>query len=394
MKRIITSIVCFAAVIAASADSNKALQGTKFTDNWSVGFNVGVIQPLAHPYSLGENIRPELGVEIYKQFTPVFKLGVEGMFGINTTGVYGNRGTRTAFDHSNLSLLGGLNLMNIFGGYNGTPRLFEIEAIGGIGWGHIYTNYNVDGRDYNFMSSKFGVNFNFNLGEEKAWTVALKPAIVYNIEGRTPQNGVRYDSNAAAFELTAGVAYHFASSNGKHHFTYARLYDQGEIDALNNRINSLRSDLENQSRDLDEASNRINELEDSLNDCRNRAPERIVETVTETKTNSTMESIVTFRQGKTTIDASQYPNVERVATYLNNHKEATVEIKGYASPEGSIEVNTRIANNRAQAVKNLLIKKYRIDANRIKAEGQGVGDMFSEPDWNRVSICTLVENDD
>ncbi len=103
-----------------------------------------------------------------------------------------------------------------------------------------------------------------------------------------------------------------------------------------------------------------------------------------------MESIVTFRQGKTTIDASQYPNVERVATYLNNHKEATVEIKGYASPEGSIEVNTRIANNRAQAVKNLLIKKYRIDANRIKAEGQGVGDMFSEPGWSRVSICTLV----
>ena len=28
---------------------------------------------------------------------------------------------------------------------------------------------------------------------------------------------------------------------------------------------------------------------------------------------------------------------------------------------------------------------------RITAEGQGVGDMFTEPDWNRVSICTIED---
>ena len=83
--------------------------------------------------------------------------------------------------------------------------------------------------------------------------------------------------------------------------------------------------------------------------------------------------------------------MERVATYLNNHRDAIVVIKGYASPEGSAEVNERIANQRAQAVKDMLIKKYRIDSRRIKAEGQGIGDMFSEPDWNRVSVCTLID---
>lgn len=40
---------------------------------------------------------------------------------------------------------------------------------------------------------------------------------------------------------------------------------------------------------------------------------------------------------------------------------------------------------------NLLVRKYRINATRITAEGQGVGNMFSEPDWNRVSICTIQE---
>ena len=106
----------------------------------------------------------------------------------------------------------------------------------------------------------------------------------------------------------------------------------------------------------------------------------------------TLESVITFRQGKTIVDAAQLPNVERIATYMKNHKDSKVVIKGYASPEGNPEINTRLARERAEAVKNILINKYGIAANRITAEGQGVGDMFSEPDWNRVAICTLEES--
>ena len=37
----------------------------------------------------------------------------------------------------------------------------------------------------------------------------------------------------------------------------------------------------------------------------------------------------------------------------------------------------------------MLVGKYGIAEERIVAEGQGVGNMFEEPDWNRVSICTI-----
>ena len=50
------------------------------------------------------------------------------------------------------------------------------------------------------------------------------------------------------------------------------------------------------------------------------------------------------------------------------------------------------AKQRAESVKNMLINRYKIAANRITAEGQGVGNMFEEPDWNRVSICTINED--
>ena len=89
---------------------------------------------------------------------------------------------------------------------------------------------------------------------------------------------------------------------------------------------------------------------------------------------------------------SQTPNVERIATYMKNHKNATVSIKGYASPEGNADVNARIAKQRAESVKNMLTNRYKIAANRITAEGQGVGNMFEEADWNRVSICTINED--
>ena len=89
--------------------------------------------------------------------------------------------------------------------------------------------------------------------------------------------------------------------------------------------------------------------------------------------------------------APQLPNVERVATYMKKHPEAKVIIKGYASPEGNLAFNEKLAKARAEAVKNILVRKYKIDDTRIASEGQGIGDMFSEPDWNRVSICTIEE---
>lgn len=61
--------------------------------------------------ALFQNMRAVLGVGLDKQVTPVLGLGFEAMTSINTTP------SRTAFDNTNLSVLGTLNLSNLFGGY-------------------------------------------------------------------------------------------------------------------------------------------------------------------------------------------------------------------------------------------------------------------------------------
>ena len=377
MKKFIA--VTVACLTCSGIYAQRAYEGANLGDNWSIGIHAGVTTPLTHS-AFFPNMRATWGLGIGKQLTPFFGMGVEAMTSINTTA------SKTAFDNTNVSLLTSVNLSNLFAGYWGTPRLFEIETVAGLGWLHYAQNGN---GDRNSISSKLGLNFNFNLGEAKAWTIGIKPALVYDLNACGERN-VGFNANRAAWEITAGLKYHFRCSNGKHHISFAKLYDQAEVDALNEQVNNLRQTNVDQEAELTAANQRNAELEQQLADCKNQGPVIVTDTITSHK--KTLESVVTFRQGGVSVVASQTPNVERIATYLKNHEKATVSIKGYASPEGKAEVNARIAQQRADAVKSLLVKRYKIAEKRITAEGQGVGNMFEEPDWNRVSICTIHEN--
>ncbi|MDE5710472.1 OmpA family protein [Bacteroides sp.] len=376
MKKSILILAMSMGMFAVHAQSDrKALEGTRIGDNWSIELKAGAVTPLTHS-AFFKNARPGFGVGVSKQLTPIVGLGLQGMGYVNTTD------SKNAFDASDVSAFGTVNLMNLFGGYTGEPRAFEIETMTGIGWLHNYQN---GGGDTNSWTTRLGLNLNFNLGEEKAWTIGIKPAVVYDMQGDFNKAKSRFNANHAMFELMAGLTYHFTGSNGARHFTTVRAYDPVEIGELNEAVNLLRAQLDDKDMELNAVAQQASDLRSALEECRAQEVETVV------MTNRIPESVVTFRQGKSTVDASQLPNVERVASYLNKHTAATVVIKGYASPEGKLEFNEKLAKARAEAVKSILVKKYKIDGARIAAEGQGVGDMFSEPDWNRISICTITE---
>ena len=391
MRKLFTILALGAITLGASAQ----YEGHKFFDNWSIGVNAGAITPTTH-HAFWKSCRPMFGVEVTKQITPIFGVAVEADANVNTTP------SKNAIDQMNVSWLNKVNLSNLFCGYKGKPRVFEVEAVAGMGIGADWVPDNqvvyVDARgnaqttkDYQYLTSKFGLNLLFNLGKSRAWTFALKPAIVYNLDDQffpgfhTFVSGAHWDVNTSAIELKAGLTYHFKSSNGEHYFTKVRPYDQAEVDGLNARINALRGEVADRD-------GRISALEDEVNDLRNRKPqvvEKVVYKEVEGKSTNALETAVYFQIGKSVIPASQLPSVERVAAYLKNNADSKVVIRGYASKDGPEKLNIRLAENRAQAVKNLLVKKYGIAESRIDAAGNGISEMFSEPEWNRVSICTM-----
>ena len=414
MKKIILTLALLMGVCAAQAQS---LEQNKFFDNMSVTLKGGAIMPF-QGYAFWPSARGIFGLEIKKQLTPVFGLGVEGEATINTTSwekpdKYWGPKSPNIIDHTMAGMFGTVNLSNLFGGYKGKPRVFELEGVIGAGWLHAFHRSeaaNMYGNDYNSWYTKAGANLNFNFGDNRAWTFSLKPSVLWDMNGDImipyrdntnararwngePHNGKsQMNANHAAVELEAGITYHFKGSNGEHYITFCPYkYSQDDIDALNGQINGLRNQLNGLQGDLDAANARNAQLQRDLDAARKAANVKSANT-TEVIDNTAkyMNVLVHFKINKTNITADQQANVERVAMYLKNNPTSTVEIKGYASPEGPHDNNVRLANGRAEAVKNMLINKYKIDANRIKAQGCGETDMFQELSWNRVSICELI----
>ena len=377
MKRIILLPAIALGVMTASA---QAIEQPGFFDNMSIGVNGGVTTPLAH-HAFFKSMRPVVGISVDKMVTPTFGVGVESLFGINTSSINGVHSS-TAFDNSYVGAYGKVDLFNLFGGYQCAVRPFTIEAQAGAGWGHDYINA-ANGQDWNYFATKAGLNFRFNTSDH--FSINIQPSVLFNMtDNGISQTAVGYDKKGANFNITAGVSYRFGDG-----FTCVVPYNQAEVDALNAEVNALRAAVADASVMTAAAEATAADLAAQLQACKDRKP-TVIKEVTNTNTLTSVRYIF-YRNGSATITADQQPNVEMIAAYLNNHPEAKVVIKGYASKDGNLDFNIKLAQRRAEAVKTELQKRYKIAANRIVAEGQGVGEMFSEESWNRVSICTLED---
>ena len=349
-------VLMLAAVSMAASVSAQTVAESKTFDNIYVGINGGVATKTTGHKWLSD-LDPNAGIRIGRYFTPVFGLAIEG------NAYFSNKpwgSTGTVVRATNASLLGTVNLSNWFGGYKGEPRTFEVSALYGLGWMHVFTNNKVvkaaTENQRNRMTSKAALDFAFNFGSAKQFQFYVEPSInfaflgqarskqgvgsksattpikyvdhdTYDYKTATQAGQPAYNINNSFVQLNAGFIYKFANSNGTHNFTIVTPRDQAEIDALNAQINELR----------------------------NRKPEVITkEVVKEVPTVKVKEFtvsdlvFVTFAQGK-----SALTNDAKAA--LNNVKEGVhVQVVGTASPEGSKELNDRLSQARADVVANYL----------------------------------------
>ena len=400
MKKIAMFIAAAAIAVSASAQPRTTITANKAGDNIYVGVNGGAITGLKNNFKeIKKNsfsaFTPEFGVRVGKNFTTVFGLALDA-------NVYFNAHKKECVFHASktfvqgldVDLLGTANLMNLFAGYKGEPRFFEIIALGGFGWTH---QFGVPAK-INGINTKAGLDFALNLGEKKAWQVYIEPSLVYALQswGQVEAFGARiplvdadfkYDVHNAGFSLKAGVNYKFGTSNGTHNFAKEQLRDQAEIDALNAKINAAKAEADAAKADAAAKNAKIAELQKALNDCMNKPAAAAV--VKQERAN--LQPSVIFKQGKSVVERSQEANLEMIAKYMKNNKDAKIKISGYASPEGSKELNQKLSEKRAEACKNILVKKYKIAADRLQTEGLGATDkLFDEVEFNRVALFNDV----
>ena len=374
MKKTILLSVLALGALAINAQT-VVVKGGGFWDNWSMGVQGGATMKMSGE-GFFKSARPAFGLTLGKQWTPILGMDIQGMGYVNTTN------SSTMIDASDVSLIGRMNLMNLFAGYNGMPRPFEVETVTGLGWLHHYMTGSGDTDD---LSARVGLNFNFNLGEDAAWTLGIKPAVLFNLTGEYPSKKLAFNRNKANMEILLGLTYHFADEDGNRHFALVNAIDPLALAAMNEEINDLREVIVAKDVELVGLADELMVVQDQLNEARNKEMEATGQTI------KILESVVAFPFNQSDVQTSQMPSLEHVANYLKDNPNAKITVNGYASPEGTEEYNLQLSQRRADAVKNILVDKYGIAADRINAIGHGVGDVFSVPAWNRVGICTIDE---
>lgn len=347
MKKII--LMMFMAFSAIMVNAQTAVQTSKVLDNTYVGIEGGVATPLSFDgvFPLNATTTLRLG----KLFTPIVGAEVEGTAWFGSHADYANRfdgyGAHNAIRGSYVGVNSLFNLSNLFWGYSGTPRKFELTAVAGPGWIHTYIPNHNDKYE-NHLGAKTGLDFAFNLGAAKAHTITVRPAVLWNLS--VPGNHIgqlAFNKHGAQLYLGLGYTYHFKTSNGTHSF---KLYDVG---ALNDEINRLQAELTKKPTEVVKT---------------NVIEREVIRTVDGT------ERVVYFALNSDVLTAES-------KAVLDNVK-GSVKVEGYASPEGTEKYNKELSQRRANVVADYLRAK---GVTVTDAVGCGVVGETS----NRVAVVTV-----
>ena len=326
MRKLILMLALFSAVVGAKAQI--ATENSSALDNIGIGITGGVSTPL--DFNSVFPLNTNVGLKFTKDFTPAFGFQVEGLAFLND-----NHFTdiKTSVKATNVGLNGALNLSNVFGGYQGTPRKFEVSAIAGIGWLHTWNT------SKNYLSSKTGLDFAWNIGKKKAHSLVLTPAIYWNLH---KFGDIQFDKRGSQLAVNVSYIYHFKTSNGTHHF---KTYDIGAMNAEISRLNGA----------LDECQ-RLHLVDTVVTQV---VVEKPIFRVVEKANEWTVE--FAFNSVELTSDAKAVLNTIG--------QDGIVDVFGYASPEGSEAYNKELSQRRADAVAEYL-KARGVRVN--KAVGEGV----------------------
>jgi len=322
-------------------------------DNISVGVTAGVSTPL--DFNSVFPLNTNVGLKIQKNFTPVFGLQAEGLAVLND-----NHFTdiKTAVKATNVGLNGVFNLSNIFKGYAGTPRTFEVSTVTGFGWLHTWNTSD------NFLTAKTGLDLAWNIGRKKANSIVFTPAIYWNLN---KIGDIHMNKHNAQLALNVSFIHHFKTSNGTHHF---KTYDIGAMISEIDRLNG------------------------ALSECEARQPkviEKVVEKVVEVptaNTNAQEDATVTSTNGdKWTVSfangsAKLTPEAKFILNQIGN--DAIVDVVATASPSGTKEFNQKLSEKRAKTVADFLTNKRGVKVN--SAVGKGV-----DPVSGRTAVVTMTK---
>lgn len=350
-----------------------------FWDNWffSIGGGAQVVFGNGdHIGNFKDRISPAMNISVGKWFTPGLGLRMQysGLqakgFTTDEVAAYSDRSPlgdgsyKQRWDFMNLHGDILFNLNTLFAGYNPDP-IYEVIPYIGAGFTHSYSRPHIHAATLNAgIINRFRVTSVLELNLELSAT---------GTEGKFDgEHGGKHDYDGI-LGVTAGVTYYLPNRGFQRPVT--QIISELELNRMREQMNEMALANQNLQKKLAEAQHpvTVDEVEEIVMTDVNIVPRAIFFTIGSSKLSPQEEMSLAF-----------------LAEKMKEFPDAKYTINGYAdSATGTQEFNRKLSLERAQNVKDLLVKKYGISADRLTVAAGGGVDKFGQPILNRV---VLVES--
>jgi len=355
---------------------------TAKSNNWFIQIGAGVTVPFLEYY----NANVLDGKEKH-HFTAAYNIGFGKWFspylGFRTSFTGGSMHWDSVTFSKAKYVTGNVDLMwdmfNTFGNVN-PNRVFSIVPFVGIGgsfqWDFSSKGENIHDNDQELKSNQWtlpvsaGIQLRFRLSRY----------VDFFAEGRANFHGDNFNNIAwgEPIDVNINAIGGFTFNLGGVNFKSFNPCDYSDyINNLNGQVNDLRAALA--------ASNAALAAAEAQLPC----PE-VVEQVAVVEPAPLM-STVRFTINSARIRNDEKVNVYNIAQWMKSNPEQNVAIAGYADANtGTSEYNLKLSKRRAQAVYDMLVNEYGINADRltISAEGSNV-QPYDINNWNRIVIFSV-----
>lgn len=352
-----------------------------FWDNWffSLGGGASVLMGDGdHAGSFGKRISPTLNVAVGKWFTPGVGLRLQ-YSGLQAKGFTDQKDAdyvrvnqfkggyyKQRFDYMNLHGDVLFNLNALFGGYN-RQRVYEVIPFVGAGFIHNYTKPRREA-----LALNVGVLNRFRLSD----------ALDINVEFSALGTEDKFDGEIGGsrsfdsmLNLTAGITYRFPSRGFRR--PVPQLISQAELALLQDNLAVMTA--------------RNAELQNALAEAKSQPVAEVTETEVVIPSDIAPRTVF-FSIGSSEVSPREAMNLSYLAEQMKQFPQTTYTVNGYAdAATGSAEFNKQLSLKRAQAVVDVLVHKYGIAADRLKADANGGVDRFGQPILNRVVLVQSAE---
>ncbi len=384
IKKALLSCLLMAGVLTASAQDQQPKTEYVHNPYWYVQLQGGA------QYTLGEVnfkdlISPNVQVSFGRQFTPVFGARLSVNAWQSKAGINEGDNPTWKWKYVAPGVDAMFNLSNLFCGYN-PNRIFNFSVFGGL-----------------------GANIAWDNKKDDIIAAAAAAYPQYQQLYGTPAENVAYvwDGTKTRLYGRAGVAADFRLSDAvsvglevnantlSDHYNSKKA---GNWDWYFNALAGVKINLGKTH------TVRTIEAPKPVEKVVERVVERVVEkcpcppapaqvapqAATEAKAEAFRRDVF-FKIGKNWIEQKEMQKVREVAEYMKEHPDCTVEITGYADKgTGNKRINDSLSKRRAEAVRQALIRNYKIAPARIKTDYKGdTVQPFAKDYENRVAICIV-----